>query len=100
MAKKELARDRQNTPRIQRVVDALYGGHIPIDPVPVSWQDSEASGPTLAYHNYHLGRTEVIRGRIPKDRLWEYSDPAYPDDDDRTLVYDRTAGKWVEEGKP
>jgi hypothetical protein len=63
-----------------------------------AWQDTEATGPTLAYYNFLHQRFEVVRGPIPQDRLHEYDDPNFPDDDDRSMTYDHQAGKWVEKG--
>lgn len=78
MAKKELARDRQNSPRIQKVIDALYGGHIPIDTQRAAWDDGPDDGPFFTYCNYSEGgRFESASGRIPKELLWMYSDPRY-----------------------
>jgi hypothetical protein len=48
----------------------------PVDPVRAEWDEGELVGPTWAYRNYHLGRTEYAQGRIPKDLLWMYEPDA------------------------
>jgi hypothetical protein len=75
--KKELARDNRPGVRLQLVIDQLRGGVPPVDPVRASWDEGELVGPTWAYRNYHLGRTEYAQGRIPKDLLWMYTDERY-----------------------
>jgi hypothetical protein len=72
VAKKELARDNRPSARLQLVIDQLRGGVPPVDPVRAAWDEGELVGPTWAYRNYHLGRTEYAQARIPKDLLWMY----------------------------
>jgi hypothetical protein len=71
VVKKDLARDQQNSPRIQKVIDQLRGGVPPVDPVQAEWDDPEG-GASFAYRNFHLGRYEYGRGKIPRDQLWKY----------------------------
>lgn len=77
MPKKELARDKAAPPRIQRAIDALHAGRVPVDPVRAEWDEGELVGPTFTYRNFWHGRYEYAQGRIPQDLLWQYEDPAY-----------------------
>jgi len=72
VSKKELARDKRPGERIQRVIDALHAGRVPVDPTRAEWDEGALVGPTFAYRNFALGRYEYAQGRIPQDLLWQY----------------------------
>lgn len=61
--------------RIARVILTLRDGKPGTDPVEADWSlpyDPDNVVPSFGYYNFHLGRHEYGRGRIPKERLWEY----------------------------
>jgi hypothetical protein len=64
---------------IQQAIDVLRGGRPGVDPVEADWSlpyDPDHFTPSFAYYNFRLERFEYGRGRIPRERLWEYEPSA------------------------
>lgn len=62
------------SPKWAGINSYLRGGREPVDPVRAEWDTGEYEGTCYTLRNFRLGRYEWAYGKIPTERLPDYTD--------------------------